>query len=159
MKTICIQQVFTFFMALNSTLGTFKSLTSQSPKKAFTFITISWGSSRPKNEVMRSRWGYWIDESLKCFFIHMQFLKNNKTIKICYSSLLIWKEFSCNYLNIKSISKSDLQVLHHLSSSLAWQMPALCLCVFAEWSIIGCNVFHGAASVWWWPYWYNRIER
>ena len=61
--------------------------------------------------------------------------------------ILIPMNISYNYANIQITLNSNLQVLHRLGSSLAWQMLALCLCVFAEWSIIGCNVFHGAVSV------------
>ncbi len=75
LKAVCIEQVFTLFMALDATLSAAHTLPGDTPEKSFALVAIGGWRGRPENKVMRSCARDRIDQSLESFLVDMKFLQ------------------------------------------------------------------------------------
>jgi len=92
LKAISIEQIFAFFMRLDSTFSTANSLSGKAPQQAFALETVRWRRRAPNDKVVRRRRGNWINERLQSLLIHVLFLlhtNRNLSLMILKSLLTI----------------------------------------------------------------------
>ena len=75
LKAVSVKEVFTFLVALDSTLGASHSLPGDAPEQSLALVAVCWRGGRPEDEVVRGGAGYWIYQSLQCLLVDVESLE------------------------------------------------------------------------------------
>ena len=79
LKAVGIEQIFAFFMRLDTALSTADALSGKAPQQPFAFKAVSGRGRAPNDEVVRRRRRNWINERLQSFFVYMLLLSHTHT--------------------------------------------------------------------------------
>lgn len=74
LKAVRVEEVFALFMALDAAFCATDSLAGDAPQEALTLVAIGRGGGRPRLEVVRSRAGYRVDQTLERLLVDVHFL-------------------------------------------------------------------------------------
>lgn len=74
LKTIRIEQVFAFLMALDTAFRAAYTLSGKPPQQALALEAVGWWCGRPHNKVVGGGTGDGVDQGLQGLLVHMHFL-------------------------------------------------------------------------------------
>lgn len=74
MKAVGVEEVFTLFVAFDSTLGAADSLPSYSPQQSLALVAVSWRRGCPQHEIVRRRGRDGVDQRLQSLLVNVHFL-------------------------------------------------------------------------------------
>ena len=74
MYAVCVEKIFALLVGRQSTLGTSKSLTCETPQQTLALDTERGRGGRQNHEVVRCRTGDWVDERLQCLLVDVLLL-------------------------------------------------------------------------------------
>ena len=78
LKAVGIEQIFALFVRLDATFRTTDALPRQAPQQPLAFETVGGRRGCPNDEVVWSRAGYWINQSLQRLLVDMLLLHTHE---------------------------------------------------------------------------------